>query len=503
MVNFSLLLEGFLACLLPVNLFALFVGTAFGIVIGALPGLTSTVAVAVLLPVTFSMDPGTGLILLGSTYGGAMYGGSISAILLNTPGTPAAAATCIEGYPMAKKGRAGEALGMAAVASFIGGTLSIIALIFVAPPLAKVALTFGPLEYFFLALCGMSIVISISANSLTKGFISAIIGLLLGTVGMDPIVGFERYTFDSINLMMGLPLVPTLVGMLSTSQLLLLAEEKSQTILKVNTVSGKICPSWADLKRLKAVLIRSSLIGIVVGALPGAGANISTFLAYDDAKRISKHPEQFGTGIVDGIAATESSNNAITGGAMATMLTLGIPGSNTTAIMLGGLMIHGLQPGPGFFTDASGSAYTFMAGLLIANFIMLAIGLLAVRAFMHVVKIPNNVLIAVVMVMSVVGSYAINNSMFDVGLMLVFGVIGYLLRKGGFNVVPIVLGLVLGPIAEKGFRRAIVLSKGNFFGFFMSRPISVVLAIVTLIFIGWPIYKWIKSQKNRSTAQAQ
>jgi putative tricarboxylic transport membrane protein len=425
-----------------------------------------------------------------------MYGGSISAILLNTPGTPAAAATCIEGYPMAKNGQAGEALGMAAVASYFGGTVSVIALIFLAPPLASFALKFGPLEYFFLALCGMSIVISLSDKSMTKGFIAAVLGLLFGTVGMDPIVGFERYTFGSLNVMTGLPLVPTLVGLLSTSQLFLLAEEKSQTILRVSKILGKVVPTWADIKRLKAVLIRSSVIGTIIGALPGAGANISTFLAYDDAKRISKHPEKFGTGIVDGIAATESANNAITGGALATMLTLGIPGSNTTAILLGGLMIHGLQPGPGFFAQSTVVAYTFMVGLLLSNFVMLAFGLIFVRAFMHVVKIPNNILIAVVMMLSVVGSYAINNSFFDVSLMLAFGVVGYVLRKGDISVVPIVLGLVLGPIAEKGLRRAIVLSKGSYMQFFLSRPISIILALLTVLFIVWPIIKKYRSEKD-------
>lgn len=489
MLDLSLLWEGLWICLTPMNLAILVLGTLFGIIVGALPGLNSTVAVAVLLPITFSMDASSGLILLGSTYGGCMYGGSISAILLNTPGTPAAAATCIEGYPLAKKGRAGEAMGMAAVASFVGGVFSCVCLILIAPILASFALKFGPMEYFFLAVCGLSIVISISTESLVKGFIAAIIGLLLGIVGMDPIVGYQRYTFGRLELMTGLPLVPVLIGLLSTSQLFLLAEEHKQSILDTAELGKKVCPSWTDLKRVKGILLRSSIIGTVIGTLPGAGANISTFLAYEDAKRHSKFPELYGTGIVDGIAATEASNNAITGGAIATMLTLGIPGSNTTAIMLGGLMIHGLQPGPSFFINSGSDAYAFMVGLLIANFFMLVLGLLSVRAFMYVVKIPNNVLIAVVMILSVVGSYSINNRLFDVCLMLLFGVIGYLLRKGGFSTVPIVLGLVLGPIAEKGLRRAIVLSKGNFLGFFFSRPISVVLAIASVFFIVWSLLK--------------
>lgn len=494
MVDISLLWEGFLTCLTPFNLLINILGTAFGIIVGALPGLNSSVAVAVLLPVTFSMNAASGLILLGSTYGGCMYGGSVSAILLNTPGTPAAAATCIEGYPLARKGRAGEALGMAAVASFVGGVFSCICLILSAPVLASFALKFGPLEYFFLAVCGLSIVVSISTESLTKGFISSAIGLLFGIVGMDPIVGYQRYTFGRLELMTGLPLVPVLVGLLSTSQLFLLAEERSQSILQQSDLGKKICPSWSDLKRVRGILLRSSIIGTLIGALPGAGANISTFLAYEDARRSSKTPELYGTGIVDGIAATESSNNAITGGAIATMLTLGVPGSNTTAIMLGGLIIHGLQPGPSFFTKSGADAYAFMDSLLIANVFMLILGLLLVRLFMHVVKIPNNVLIAVVMVLSVVGSYSINNRIFDVILMLLFGVFGYILRKGGFSTVPIVLGLVLGPIAEKGLRRAIVLSKGDFMGFFFSRPIAIILAVASVFFVVWNIIKTRKEQ---------
>ncbi|MFZ7103812.1 MAG: tripartite tricarboxylate transporter permease [Peptococcaceae bacterium] len=494
-MNLDLMINGLIVCFNITNMLLIVVGTFVGIIVGALPGLTATMATAVLVPITFGMQPISALVLLGAAYCGAIYGGSISAILLNTPGTPSAAATCIEGYPMAQKGEGGQALGMAAIASFIGGIISAAALVLFAPPLAKLALGFGPSEYFLLAVFGLTVIISLSMNSFLKGIIAGIIGLLLGTVGMDPLIGFKRYTFGFINLMSGLPMIPTLVGLLSTSQLFILAEKSGTKILQTEVFSDKILPKLSELKRLSKTLIRSSIIGIIVGAVPGAGGNISTFMAYDDAKRISRHPHKFGTGIVDGIAATESSNNAVTGGSLVTMLTLGLPGSNTTAVLLGGLMLHGLRPGPSFFVESSNVAYAFMMSLFIANVVMLLMGLLGAKYFIHIVKCPNDILIAVIMLLSVVGSFSISNSIFDVYVMFIMGVAGYILRKIGISPVPLVLAFILGPIAENGLQRSLYMSDGSIIIFF-TRPICIILIILTIISVMLPILRERRAKKN-------
>lgn len=348
MPQFNDIFAGFGNSLSLINIGIMFIGTAVGILFGSLPGLTAAMCIAVMIPITFGMNTVSGLLLLGSAYCGAIYGGSISAILLNIPGTSAAAATCIDGYPMARQGKSGEALGMAAFASWFGGTVSTICLLLFAPPIAKMALRFGPPEYTVLGVFGLSMVISVSINNPIKGLLAGVMGLLLGTLGMDPIQGFARFTFNSANLLDGIPLVPALIGLFSLSQLLLLAEEKTKAIMIVDNLSGKVIPTWSQIKSVLKILIRGSLIGTFIGALPGAGASIATFLSYNDAKRGSKKSHLFGTGIVEGVTATEVANNGVTGGSLIPMLTLGIPGNNVTAIMLGGLMILGLNQVPIF-----------------------------------------------------------------------------------------------------------------------------------------------------------
>ena len=481
--------------LTPVNLAFCSLGVVIGIIVGAMPGLTATMAVAVLIPVTYKLDAITALVLLGSAYCGALYGGSISAILLNTPGTPAAAATCIEGYPMAQKGEAGRALGMATFASGIGGIISFFALLLMAPLLSALALKFAPSDYFLLALLGIGLIVSLSSKNFVKGLIAGVLGLLLATVGMEPMTGFPRFTFGNTSLYAGLPLVPTLVGLLSTSQLFLLTEQATQRIMKTDTLIGRIVPSLKELKRLIPIFIRSSIIGIAVGVMPGAGSNVATFIAYNDAKSISKDGAKFGTGVVDGIAATESCNNAVSGGSLAPMLTLGIPGSNTTAVLMGALMLHGMAPGPELFTKHAETVYSFIMSLLPANIIMVLFGLLACKCAVHIVRIPNNILAAVIMALSVVGAFALNNNFFNVYIMLIFGVIGYILKKLEIDVVPLVLAFILGSTAEAGLKRTIALAgPNNILLYIFSKPLSLILAVLVLITVLSPLVKMWKAR---------
>lgn len=480
------IVSGLVSAITFQNICMVIIGSALGIFFGALPGFTATMGVAVLLPLTFGMPPETGLILLGSIFYGAMYGGSISAILLNTPGTPSAAATGIEGYPLTKKGRAGEALREAATASFLGGLFSVTCLLLIAPPLSQISLKFGPPEFFLLAVFGLTIIISVSGQSLVKGIISGVLGMIVGTVGMDPLLAYPRFTFGFSNLVEGIPLIPALIGLFSISEVLNLVKLKDQ---KRNIATSKKIqvgfPSLKHIKELIRTYLRSSIIGVFIGMLPGAGGSIASFLAYNEAKRASKHPDKFGTGIVEGLAACETANNAMAGGALIPMLTLGIPGDAVSAIMMGGLLIHGLNPGPELFSGSTSIvAYTFIIGLYLANIAFFLFGICASPYFARITNIPANILAAIVVVFAVTGSYAVSNRMFDVWIMLFFGFLGYFLRIYGFNVIPIVLGIILAPIAERGLAQSVAISGGgimNLLAYFVHRPISLVLIILIII----------------------
>jgi len=490
----DILLDGLYSAIKVQNILICIIGNIIGIIFGAMPGLTASLAIAVLIPVTFGLDPITGLLLVASAYCGAMFGGSISAILINTPGTVAAAATCLEGYPMSQQGRGGEALGMAACASFGGGMFSAFALLFFGPPIAHLALKFGPSEYCALGVMGLVIIVSVSMDSLVKGLISGVLGLLIGTAGQDPIIGYGRFTFGSIYLLSGIDLLAALIGLFSVSQVLILAEQKRDKILAVSKISDKILLSFGQIRKVLITILRGSLIGTFIGALPGAGATIATFISYDVNKRRSKHPEKYGKGFVEGVAATESANNGVTGGAFITMLTLGIPGNEATAIMMGALMILGLRPGPSFFVQGSHVAYGFIMGLFVANIIMLLLGLSVSKYFARLVKCPNSVLIACIIVLSVVGTYSVNNNMFDVLVMFIMGILGYLMKKTGFSPVPVVLGLILGPIIESNLHRSLLIAKGSW-SIFVTRPITLLFLVVTVIFIILPFM-----QKRKAAA---
>ena len=457
----SLMCAGFINAFSPMNLLAMIASTALGITIGCLPGLSAAMGVALLLPVTFGMDPATGLIVLGGIYCGAIFGGSISAILIHTPGTPASAATAIEGYKLTLKGQAAKALTVACFASFCGGLLSCISLYFFSPLLAELTMQFKSPEYFWLSIFGLTIIAGVSSRSILKGLMSGILGLMISTIGMDPMEGVERYMFGVSTLYNGVNVTCALIGLFSMSQVLILAEKKIVERAKAAKIKDKLTLTKGEVKRIMPTITRSWIIGNILGILPGAGATIACFMGYNEARRFSKHKEEFGTGSIEGVAGSEAANNAVTGGSLIPTLTLGIPGESVTAVLMGGLIIHGLQPGPELFTTYADMTYTFFAGFVLVQFAMLFIGLWGCKIFANIARLSDCILIPSIVVLCVVGSYAINNNIVEVIIMCIFGVIGYFVRKFDLNAAAIVLGLILGPIGENGLRRSLMLSDGD------------------------------------------
>lgn len=482
----SLMGSGFVSALTLTNLFAMAAGTAIGIIIGCLPGLSAAMGVALLLPMTFSMEASTGLIVLGAIYCGAIFGGSISAILIHTPGTPASAATAIEGYQMTLKGRAGKALGVSCFSSFCGGLLSCISLYFFAPLLAQLAMKFGSPEYFWLSIFGLTIIAGVSSKSMIKGLMSGALGLLLSTIGMDPMEGVKRFMFGQSSLYEGINVTCALIGLFSMSQALILAEKKIKQRAKASKFTDKIGVTLPEIKRLTPTILRSWIIGNVIGILPGAGASIACFMGYNSARQFSKHKEEFGHGSIEGVAGSEAANNAVTGGSLIPMLTLGIPGESVTAVLMGGLIIQGLQPGPELFTKYAPMTYTFFAGFVMVQFFMLGIGILGCRGFAQISRLSDAILIPSVVVLCVVGSYAIHKNFVDVVIMMIFGVLGYFFRKFDLNPAAVVLALILGPLGEKGLRRSLLISKGNP-AILFSTPICWVLVIMCIFGILSPL----------------
>ena len=495
----DLLVEGLIGVFQLNVLFILLMGIVVGITIGSLPGLTATMGVALILPVTFGMEPVTGILLLIGVYFGAVYGGSITAILINTPGTPASAATAIDGYAMSKKGLAHKALTISTVSSAIGGILSVIVLIFVAPQLASFALKFSAPETFALAVFGISIISSIAGKSMVKGLIAGFIGLLIATVGIDPIGGFPRFTFGNVNLSSGITLIPVMIGLFAASEAFRSMGDIFST-RKLTIVVEKVKLKWIEFKILIGTILRSGAIGTFIGMIPGAGGDIAAFVAYNEAKRFSKNKENFGKGEMKGIAAPEAANNGVTGGAMIPLLTLGIPGDAVTAVLLGALMVQGIQPGPMLFENNGPIVYTLFVGMLVANFMILIVGLFGIRLFTKILLIPTTILTPIILVLCVVGAYSLGNNYFDVIVMLISGIIGYFLLRYGFPASPIILGIILGPLMESNFRRALVMSQGDF-SIFFTRPITVVLLALAVITLFSPfLTKKVKKPKMEGEA---
>ncbi len=475
------------------------IGTLLGLFFGAIPGLTSTLAIVLIMPVTFGMEPTAGLAMLTGIYIGGVSGGQISAILLNMPGTPASIATCFDGYPMAKKGMAGKALSYGIMASFIGGMISLIALIIVAPVLGRISLKFQTYEYFLLGLFGLTIVSSLTSKSLLYGIASASLGLMLATVGADPLSGVSRYTFGISALDGGVGMLPAMIGLFVVSEIFLqISETKSEYIFESNSMDSMRI-SFKEILYHWKNLIRSSLIGIGIGILPGAGGTIANLLAYDQAKKYSKYPEKFGTGIPDGIVAPESANNAVTGGAFVPMLTLGIPGNSVTAILMAGLLLHGLTPGPGLFRDNIGVVYSIFASIFISNIVMVILFyLFLIRFFKWALRIPKKVLLPIVVLMAIAGTYNIRYSFNDLWVLAIFSGMGFVFRRIDFPISPMILGLILGPIMEAALRTGMMRSGGSIMPFF-TRPYSIgliTLTIVSVCFSG--VYKRFEENKKKA-----
>lgn len=476
-------------------------GVVIGVVIGALPGLSSTMGVALFIPVTYSMEPSTGLVFLAAIYMASTYGGSISAILIHTPGTPAAIITALDGYELTKQGKSGEALSMATIASFFGGIVSVLALMIVAPPLSKLVIEFGSAEMFLLAVLGLTIIVSLSKGSMIKGLIVGLSGVLLATIGIDSLTGAYRFTFDKMELFGGLPIVPTVIGVYSASQVFVLASQKRETIqydFDMEEITKSKMVSFKDIKSNFFNIIRGGIIGTIVGIVPGAGMSIASALSYNTAKSSSKKPEEFGKGSLEGVAASESANNGVVGGSLVPLLTLGIPGNSVSAIFLGGLIIHGLRPGPQLFTKYGEITYTLFIGLFVATIIMLVVGLVGARYFGKIATVPTNIIAPIIMALCVIGAYAIRNNLFDVKLMFFFGIIGFAMAVLKFFQAPFVLGLILGPLAESEFRRALMISKGNY-GYLFSSGISKFLVFLIILFLVLPfIQERLKQKKNKT-----
>lgn len=482
-----------LAVFQPQCLWAIFIGVFGGTVIGALPGLTATMGVALLIPMTFGTDPVVGLNMLIGIFIGGIYGGCISSILVKTPGTPASAATVLDGYPLAQKGQAIKALGMATMASGIGGLFSCVVLAFMAPILASVALKFGPVEYFSLAAFGLAIIASLSSDIL-KGVLVGCLGMLVSTIGADPIGGVQRFTFGSTGFSDGVAFIPALIGLFAISEVLVQIERLFEKSGAAVTLSGSI-PTMAELKKCWKTLLRGSIIGTFVGIVPGTGSGTASWISYSEAKRTSKHPETFGTGEIEGVAATESANNAVCGGALVPLLALGIPGDSVTAVLVGGLMIQGLTPGPMLFAERPDVIVGIFTGSFIANIFMIIIGLAGVRLFAQVLNIPKKILLMAIVMFCLLGSYSINMNTTDLFTMLVFGVVGYFLQKYDFSLGAVCISLILGPIAEENLRLAYIANQGDM-TVFLTKPISLVFVLLTVFSLAWPVYREFKTGKK-------
>nr|WP_246206348.1 tripartite tricarboxylate transporter permease [Propylenella binzhouense] len=491
-----------LGALTPLNvLFALF-GVVVGTVVGSIPGLTATMAVAVLVPLTFTMEPASALILMGAIYTGAIYGGAYSAILLNTPGTPSSIATTFDGYPMARRGDGDLAITVACLASVIGGLVGAFFLLTLAPPLSRVALAFGPVEYFWLAIFGLSLIAALSEGSLFKGLAGGALGLLLSCVGVAAVSADVRLTFGSQTLIGGIQIVAALIGLYCIPVLVDLVATPDRHLHLEETPRGyRLKEALAIALREKVNLIRSSVIGTIVGILPGAGGSVASLVAYSEARRASRHGQQYGRGEPGGIIATESSNNATVGGGFIPTMVLGIPGTPTDAVILGALLVQGIRTGPKLFTSQGAIVYTFIWGLVIATILMLPTGLLLGRyAYRTIVTIPKAVLVPTVAFMTVIGTYAIRNSESDVVIMIILGVIGWIVSRFGFAVSPIVLGLILGPIAEQGFVQAWTIGSavGDLPGMFFGRPISLGIIAFTILSLLYPFLKtWLAARGSQ------
>ncbi len=483
------------------SILAMVIGTLAGILVGALPGLSATMGIAVLIPLTFGLDPLVALGMMAGIYNGAMYGGAIPAVLLRIPGTPAAIATTFDGYVMSQQGRSGFALKVAVFSSAFGGIMSAIALMTLAPPLSKITLAFGPAEYFWVAVFGLASISVLLGRDPVKGLIAACFGLVLSTVGIDQVTGHERFTFDTLELSSGFHIVVLLVGLYALPPVFIMAEEAIKKGISAAELKFGGAGSYLDILRYWKTLIRSSIIGIIVGILPGAGGNIAAFLSYNEAKRASRDPDSFGQGNPEGVAAAECGNNADNAAAMIPALTLGVPGSSVSAVILGGLLVHGLQPGPALFRENADVVYGFMIQMLVTSILLIPFGgLLATRLFSQVLRLPRVMLAPLIIGLTVVGVYCINNSIFDLYMMLCFGLVGYCMEKLKFPLAPAVLGLILGGMAETNLRLTMLISGDDWRALVQNTISQIIIALVVVVLL-YPVVRTLMA--NRAANQGE
>ena len=478
------LLQGFAVALQPANLFWCFVGCLLGTVVGIMPGLGPAATIAMLMPLTFGMQPTGGIIMLAGIYYGAKYGGSTTSILLNMPGESSSVASCIDGYQMARRGRAGAALGIAAISSFVAGTIGVVLLTLVAPPIASFALSFSSPEYFALMCLGLALVVLLSGTSLVKGLLSLLVGLWLTTMGTDLFTAQSRFTFGQSSLLGGIDFMVVAIGVFAIAEVLVSIEAGSAAkMLPVPRGLRNLLPSWEELKACRFAFVNGSVTGFIIGVLPGAGSSIASFIAYGIEKAASKHPEKFGTGVPEGLAAPEGANNADTGGALVPLLTLGIPGGGTTAILLSVLILWGIRPGPLMMQEAPDVFWGLVASMYIGNVVLLLLNLPLVPLFAQILRIPTFILYPVILGISVVGAYSVSGRIFDVGLLAGFGLLGYAMAKLHYPTAPLILGFVLGDAMERAVRQSLMMSQGDL-SILVARPLSaVMLACAVLILI--------------------
>jgi putative tricarboxylic transport membrane protein len=481
------LAHGFSVALTPTNLMFAFAGVMAGMIIGALPGIGTVVGVSLLLPLTYGMDPTTAIIMLAGIYYGAQYGGTITSVLINMPGESATVATTLDGYQMARQGRAAKALGIATIGSFIAGTFGVIVVTLLSPILANFALRFGPPEYFALVLLGFTALGAVSGNSLAKGLTSVVLGLLISTVGLDIMSGRPRFTFGYDWLLGGLGFIVVAIGIFGIGEILDgMMLPGGHPIIKTSLSWRNSIPSAAEWARSRMAIVRGTLIGLIIGILPGAGSTLASFVAYAVERNASKHPEEFGKGAIEGVAAPESANNSASAGAMIPLLTLGVPGSGTTAVLLGGFLLWGLRPGPLLFTQNPEFAWGLIASMYIGNVMLVLLNIFAIPVFASMLWIPYGIQAAFVVLFAVLGAYSLNNNPFDVIIMVAFGLLGFAMKRLDYSAAGLILGLVLGPLAEKSLRQSLTLSHGDW-SIFFTRPVSGALMVLALLALLWPL----------------
>jgi len=488
------LMQGFGVALSLDNLFACFIGVLVGTIVGVLPGIGPVGAMALLLPFSFGMDTGASLIMLAGIYYGSMYGGSTTSILLNVPGEAASVVTCLDGYQMAKKGRAGAALAVAGIGSWIAGTVGIVLLMLFAPPLGAAALAFGPPEYFAISVVGMLLLSNLSGDSFLKALLVFIIGMMISTIGIDAVTGYNRLSFGVLELTRGVEFLPVAMGLFGMAEIFAIAVEPYSVGEMIKVTFKELYPSREELKKSVLPILRGSFIGFPVGLIPGPAAILSSLISYRMEKSLSRTPQEFGKGAIEGVAGPESANNAAAAGAMVPLLALGIPFAPATAVLLGGLMIHGVAPGPTFITGRADLFWLVVASMYIGNLMLLVLNLPLVGVFASLTKVPPKTLVPTVTAIMFIGVYSLNNSLFDIGMLLLFGLIGFLFKYIHYPTTPLLVGLVLGPVFEKGLRQGMVMVDGNILAFFQ-RPISGTLLAIAGLIILWTVYSAVAHKK--------